>query len=106
MDVQHQIYYNRHKALGPGNNVDQIISVLQNSKMKPSARYPICEEEFPSADKPWQIVLASDKLLEWGAKYGREIIGMDSRWKNTDIRCPLTILTATCRGQRVFPTST
>jgi len=103
--VQNLLAYERHKALGPGNNVDQLVSVLKNDKVKPYLLYPIQEKDFPAAEKSWQIVLASNKLLNLGSKYGKEIIGMDSRWKNTDIRCPLTVLSAACKGRKVFPIS-
>jgi len=103
--AQSQIYYNRHKALGPGSNTDQLVAVLRNEKIQPFVRYPINKRDFPSAEKPWEIILASDNLLDWATQYGREVVGMDSRWKNVDICCPLTLLTATCHGCKVFPIS-
>jgi hypothetical protein len=59
----------------------------------------LVDNDFPTGENEWQIVLSSKKLLDWGAKYGLAIVGMDSRWKNTDLKRPLTILVAVCRGK-------
>lgn len=101
--VQSQIYYNRQKALGPGNNVDQLLQVLENQNVVKVLRHPIGQQDLPSADTPWQIILASDKLLDAGAEYGLEVIGLDSRFKNTDVQFPLSVITAACKDRVVFP---
>jgi len=63
----------------------------------------LSEENFPVSGEEWQIILASKKLLDFGAKHAKFVVGMDARWKNTDLRRPLTVLTGACKGRTAFP---
>jgi len=105
--VQNILTHERQKALGPGTNSDQIANVLRtilkNDELKKSILFPLSEEDFPESGEEWQIIMASKSLLDAGAKHAKEVVGMDARWKNTDLRRPLTVLTGACKGRSAFP---
>jgi hypothetical protein len=97
------LQYERRKEQGFGSNTDRIISFLKDDQTQRYIQFPLVEQDYPSGENNWQIVLSSEKLLEYGVKYGQKIVGIDSRWKTNDVRRPLTLLTATCRGGKAFP---
>jgi len=96
--IRNAISYDRRVAMGPGVNTDHIIQVLRTEKYVDNILYPIFEKDFPNGDNDWQIIVSSKKLLGYGAEYSLDIVGLDSRWKNTDLRRPLTLVTGVCRG--------
>jgi len=66
-------------------------------------KLPLSEENFPESGEEWQIIVTSQKLLDAGAKHARKVVGMDARWKNTDLRRPLAVLTGVCKDRSAFP---
>jgi len=55
--VARVLNYDRQKTLGFGSNTDRIAVFLKNENNKDKILYPIIEDDFPSSENQWQIIM-------------------------------------------------
>ena len=87
--IENFLGYKRKKRFNKLNDLESVRSLLADPEFSDIILYPKKEENYPTADGKWFILIGNEFSLSRFNKYGKDVFGFDSCYKFTKYHFPL-----------------